>query len=129
MSATNITAASGVEDTEYSDLVLRAILVRNEGELTEIIPGEDALLLAYIEKREAGDLTSYAELKPRITQMLRNDRATYLFEGWQEFLLTESNFEPTEEPVVEDDAFEDEDYELEEDMIEEEDLPAEDSDV
>ncbi len=119
VTVTNITAASGIEDSEYSDLLMRAILVRNQGELTETIPADGALLLAYVITREPGDLTAFASLKPRITQMLRQDRARYLFEEWQEYLLREAHFVPRVIPKVPD-YEEDEYYEDEEDIDTEE---------
>ncbi|MBN1270349.1 MAG: SurA N-terminal domain-containing protein [Kiritimatiellae bacterium] len=107
----DFTAASDLEDEPYAPLLLRAVLVRNQGELTEPIPTRESLLLAHVEKREAGDVATYASLRPQIVQTLRRERQRALFDEWQSYLLEKAAFEERKlEPEPEDEIEDEEPY-------------------
>jgi len=84
--------AEGIETNEYSDILVRGILPRNQGEVTDPLPASDAVLIAYIAKRVPGDVTSLQSLRPRIRASVRRERAGVLFEGWEDYLLQEAGF-------------------------------------
>lgn len=86
-SVTNVTAASGVTNCVYSDLIMRAVLVRSEGELTEPVPADGALLVAYVRSRKAADPQLFASYKQPIITALRRERGRMLWESFEDFLL------------------------------------------
>ena len=113
------TVASGMETNEYYEILMRGILPRNQGEVTDPLPGEDAILIAYIAKRTRGDSTMLPSLQPQIRESVRQQRTRILFDEWQSYLLQSGGFEdrtaieaPEDEPV--------EDYE----DVDSEDVPA-----
>lgn len=101
------TASTGPTTNNYSDLLMRGILTRNQGEVTEMLPADDAVLLAYVVERIPGDPTTFDSLKQQIENTIRRQNGRWIFEGWQDYLLHKANLErrpteaPAEEPVSE----------------------------
>ncbi|HIE10863.1 MAG TPA: hypothetical protein EYP62_04560, partial [Kiritimatiellae bacterium] len=89
-SATNVTAASGVTNCVYSDLILRAVLVRSKGELTDPVPADGTLIIAYVQSRKAADPQLFASYRQPIITALRRERGRMLWESFEEFLLRNS---------------------------------------
>lgn len=85
--ATNVTAASGVTNSAYSDLIMRAILVRSQGEITEPVPADGGFLLAYVRRRQPADPDLFSTYKQPIINALRRERGRMLWESWEEFLM------------------------------------------
>jgi hypothetical protein len=100
---TNATALSELDFVDNADLIFRAALVRNQGELTEPIPAEGAMLLAYIRTREPADPAIFSQVKPQLVNSLRQERTRRLFNDWQTYLLEQADFTPRSEfaPVQE----------------------------
>ncbi len=95
VNVTNLTAAVGFKDLDEdtSDTILRAILVRNQGELTDLVPLEDAIAIAYIAERKPGDPARFESLRQNIINALRRDRARLLWQGFEDYLLRQAHFE------------------------------------
>ncbi len=95
------TVASGKLTNEYSEVLLRGILPRNQGEVTDLLPGEDAVLIAYVAGRAAGDSSMLDSLRPQIAESVRRQRTRLLFSDFEEHLLRAGGFEERNKPVVE----------------------------
>ncbi len=104
-------ATVGLDDRAYGDELLRAVLVYNEGEVTEPVEIENRHLVAHVAQRTAADMDQYADFRQQIVSTLTGERARILFEQWQEQLLEKAEFTPREipdpAPADEDDFYED----------------------
>jgi len=88
------TASSAMSTNEYAEILLRGVLARNQGEISDLLSTEDdAVLLAHVVKRTAGDPASLDSLRPQIRDSVKRQRARLLFEDWQSALLREAQFE------------------------------------
>jgi peptidyl-prolyl cis-trans isomerase D len=118
---TNITISSGIEDEIYSDSILRGALTCNKGEVSDMIPVEDRILLTYVADRQPGETETFASLRPQIIESIRRERSRLFFEEWQESLLADITYANPEREGITSDVEEDV---VEEDVVEE-DLPEE----
>lgn len=98
------TASTGPTTNDYSELLMRGILTRNKGEISDLLPTYDAVLVAYVQDRTAGDPMTFDSLKQQIENSIRRQNTRLLFEGWQDHLLKEANFTPRALPVDEEEA-------------------------
>ena len=102
------TASSAMSTNEYAEILLRGVLARNQGEVSDLLPTEDdAILLAHVATRKAGDPATMESLRPQIRDSVKRQRSRLLFEDWQTALLAEGQFEDRaaaaqEEPAVDD---------------------------
>jgi hypothetical protein len=88
------TATEASEQTnDYIDVILRGILPRNQGEVTDLLSTEDAVVIAYVEKRTPGSEAALDSLKPQIEETVKRQRARILFEDFQDYLLKQAKFE------------------------------------
>ncbi len=102
------TAATGLEDLEYGEQVLRAVLAYNEGEVTAPVRVNDAYLVAHVQTRSAADIAQYADFRQQIIATLARERARILFDEWQAHLLRQADFTPrVVPPRVPDEDYED----------------------
>ncbi len=81
------TASTGPTTNDYSSLLMRGVMPMNQGEVSELLPAPDAILLAYVAQRVPGDPTTYDSVKEQIEMSLRRQYARLVFDGWQEGLL------------------------------------------
>jgi len=102
-------------DEDIASVLIRHILVRNSGELTEPIPTEDgSILLGYVKSRTpATDMTSDT-MRPQIISTLRRQSSQVVFQEMQNYLLEKGDFEDKLRRTVEqtDEAETDEDPEV-----------------
>ena len=90
----DFTAADASEETnEYVNIILRGILPRNQGEVTDLLSTEDAVVIAYVEKRVPGSAAALDSLKPQIEESVKRQRSRILFEEYQDYLLKLAKFE------------------------------------
>ncbi|NCC51346.1 MAG: hypothetical protein EOM20_09035 [Spartobacteria bacterium] len=97
MTNLNAAATMGEEDEDalaFLQDILRAVLVQNQGEVTELIPLEDSIMVAHVAKRQLGDSTQYTAFRPQITATIKRDRARNLFGEWEDYLLAAGQFTP-----------------------------------
>ncbi|MFH0953528.1 MAG: SurA N-terminal domain-containing protein [Verrucomicrobiota bacterium] len=87
------TVSAGLETNEYSDVLIRGAIGQNEGEVTDLLSAEDAVLIAYVEKRTPGDAARLESLMPQIKETVRRQRGRILFEEWEDYLLRDAGFE------------------------------------
>ncbi len=117
------TAAEGLETNEHYEVILRGILARNQGEVTDLLSAEDAVLLAYVDQRTPGDPAALESLRPQIRDSVRRQRSRLLFDDWQDGLLRLASFEDRSQPPPEEE--EDEGAEADDVPADEEPAPEE----
>ena len=122
MKTGEFTVADGMETNEYSEMLIRGILPRNQGEVSDILPTEDgSALIAYIVKRTAGDPSALPSVAPQIRDTVRQQRTRILFQEWEKYLLAKAGFQDLLPSRTDDMDYEDEEVE------EDEESPAETS--
>jgi hypothetical protein len=113
VTTTQFTASSGIEeDPDHSQAILRGILTLNQGEVSDVIPAQDAVFVAHVIERQPGDPTTYESLKGQIVNSIRRQNGRFVFDAWQEQLLRDAGFkenvqEPLEEEIEEEAPVED----------------------
>lgn len=87
--------ASGGEDQkiENFDVLIRGALPHNAGEVTDLLPTREGLIVAYVKDRTPADAGLFESLKPRIAESVRRQQGRQLFEGWQDYLLKRDHFD------------------------------------
>jgi len=80
-------------ETEHMELVLRSVAALGEGELSELIPTDDGVVLASVVSRAAGDPLAKQYLRGEVLSMLNRYRAGLLFEDWRGYLLARADLE------------------------------------
>ena len=99
MNANSIT--NNLRDLSY---VLPAVLMRNQGEVTDIIPADGDWMIAYVTKRTATDPAMLNQIRPQIISSLRRERTEALFSDWQDELLKDADLKDMNaSPAVDDD--------------------------
>lgn len=96
-------SASGLQDDAYGDILLRGVLTRNRGELTELLPAEDAILLAHVRDRIHSDPATYDSLKLQLIATIRRQYGRISFDGWQDYLLRRADFRENRPAAVDED--------------------------
>lgn len=89
----DFTVAEGLETNEYSEILVRGVLPRNQGEVTDPLYFEDGVVIGFIAKRVPGDASVLASISPQIRDTVRQQRTRILFEDWQAHLLQNAGFE------------------------------------
>jgi len=92
---TNVTAGSGITNCVDSDLILRAVLVRSQGELTEPVPADDHFILAYVRRRTPASAELFSSYKKPIINALRRERGRMLLESWENYLMESVKVSPS----------------------------------
>jgi peptidyl-prolyl cis-trans isomerase D len=92
------TLAGNTLTNEYADALIRGILSRNPGEVTELLPFQGEVLVAYVAERKAGDPTALDVMRPQIVESIVRQRSRILMDDWQEYLLKKGNFEDLRKP-------------------------------
>lgn len=107
-------SSSGLKDVENGELLMRAVMMNNEGELSDLVPAEDSVLLAHVVSRSSGDPATYGSIKDQLVATIRRQYGRMTFDAWQEDLLKQANFEDRqarsieeEEPATEEEAADD----------------------
>jgi len=94
------TAAEGLEDVEFSEDLVRAVLGYNAGEIADRIDLPGMHVVPFVVERKPFDPVRFAGARRQIVDSLSTERGRILFDQWQEHLLREANFErrqPAEE--------------------------------
>ena len=117
----DFSATSRDVTNDYFDVIVSGILTHNEGEVTDVLPTEDGVLVAYVAKRVPGMMEGMDSLKPQIVETIKRQRVRLLYDEWQEYLLKEAGFE---EKVV-DDVIEDEEVPEDNQPVDDQPLDAE----
>lgn len=87
------TATEATKQTnDVIDVILRGILPRNQGEVTDLLPMDDAVVIAYIDARTPGSSMALDSLKTQIEETVKRQRARILFEDYQDYLLDQAKF-------------------------------------
>lgn len=80
-------------DEDIASVLIRHILVRNSGELTDPIPSEDgSILLGYVKTRTPALDMSAEAMRPQIITTLRRQSSQVIFQEMQNYLLEKGGF-------------------------------------
>jgi len=90
-------AGGEMETNQYTELILRGVMTRNAGEVSDLLTAEDAVILAYVADRKPSDSTQFDELRPQLIDSARRRRGQVLFEDWQNSLLKQGQLEDKNE--------------------------------
>lgn len=107
VTSAQFTASTGPTTNKYSDLLMRGIMTMNQGEVSELLPAEDAILIAHVAERLPGDPTTFDSLKNQIETTIRRQNGRYVYDSWQLYLLKQAKLEEKklkvldEEPIDE----------------------------
>jgi hypothetical protein len=101
------TASTGPTTNEYGEILMRGIMTMNQGEVSELLPARDAVLLAHVVERVPGDPTTFDSLRQQIENTIRRQNGRLVYDGWQEYLLKQANFEERNLDVTEEEPVED----------------------
>lgn len=77
----------------YTETLLRGIVTRNAGELTDVLPAEDGVVLAYVVQRRAEPGAAAGELMTQIIGSVKRQRGQVLFDDLQNYLMRPEVFE------------------------------------
>ena len=70
----------------------------NQGEVSELLPAHDSVLVAHVIARKPGDPTTLESLKEQIISSIRRQNGRYVFDDLQQYLLKQAHFEAKEIP-------------------------------
>ncbi|MBI2437228.1 MAG: SurA N-terminal domain-containing protein [Lentisphaerae bacterium] len=80
------------EDENAFYELTKKILFMNAGELTEVIPVEDGIIIGHVDSRITADRAALDSIKNDMAQYIRKRREELAFREWQEYLLAEHKF-------------------------------------
>ncbi len=80
-------------DPEIANVLIRHLLTRNAGELTDVIEMENSMLLGYIKSRQANTEVSAEMMRPQIVGTLRRQISPITFTEMQNYLLRQAEFQ------------------------------------
>lgn len=72
-------------------ILIRGILPRNEGEVTDLLETDEGIIIGCIVARKPGDMSAFSALSPQIRDTIRQQRGRLLFHEWQSYLLKQGN--------------------------------------
>ncbi|HBA85837.1 MAG TPA: hypothetical protein DCZ95_17275 [Verrucomicrobia bacterium] len=85
---------TGMKETnEFSNVIVRGVISKSQGELSELLSTPEAVVLAYVAKRTPSEASSFAALRPQISESIKRQRGQTLFEEWKTHLLKAAGFE------------------------------------
>jgi hypothetical protein len=80
-------------DLTYSDELVSSVIYMHKGELSDLVPTTNGVLLAYIRDRQTGDPATMLLLKPQMQSLLDRYNVSVLFHDWEDYLLSKAAFE------------------------------------
>lgn len=84
-----------VEEKEAFFELTKKILFMNAGELTDVIPVEDGVIIGHVDFRLASSQKLLDSVKKSLGQYIGKRRQDVVFREWQEYLLSAHKFEDT----------------------------------
>jgi parvulin-like peptidyl-prolyl isomerase len=90
--ATPFTINSGDVDETLSPDLIRAALVLNEGEVTDLIPDETGILIGQVTRREVASDMAMDSMRPQIIGTMRRQAGQVSFLDFQNYLLQRGEF-------------------------------------
>jgi peptidyl-prolyl cis-trans isomerase D len=90
----DFSVTSGMKETnELSSVIVRGVISKSQGELSDLISAPDAVVLAYVAKRTPSETVSFSAMRPQIAESIKRQRGQTLFEEWKSSLLKAAGFE------------------------------------
>jgi len=84
---TAVFSAYSAPDALSSSEILGDITVRNAGELSDVLPGANSLIIAYVKERRPADSDELATVKNQVAMTVIRRRSRILFGEWQQSLV------------------------------------------
>lgn len=110
LSAEPFTGLSGSSSTNPAvQSLVQAVVAYNPGEVTEPIPSDTGLIVAYLSSRTPADSATFDAYRDEIASTIRNRRAQGLFQDWQTALLAPERFTDLQRAADEGDELPEED--------------------
>ena len=88
VSTSELFSVYSAPDTLSSQEILSEVTLRNAHELTEVLPGTDGLIIAYVVERKPAGEEELATIQSQILSRDVRRRAGILFEEWQKSLVS-----------------------------------------
>lgn len=88
VSTTALFTASSAPDALSSQDILRDITARNAGELSEVLPGPNSLILAYVVERKPAGEEELSTVQQQVAMNVTRRRGRILFGEWQRSLVS-----------------------------------------
>jgi len=80
-------------DPDMDPALIRAALIHNEGEVTDLVQTEDGIIIGFIKSRKPDTTATVDSLRPQIVSTLRRQSSPVSFNDFQKYLLEKGNFE------------------------------------
>ena len=80
-------------DASYSEELASSIMYLNKGDLTELVPTTNGVLLAFVSDRQPGDASTMLLLKPQLQTLVDRYSVGILFRDWEDYLISKGGFE------------------------------------
>ena len=90
-------------DASYSEELASSIMYLNKGELTELVPTTNGVLMAFVSDRQPGDASNMLMLKPQLQTLVDRYSVGILFRDWEDYLISKGGFEDYAPVKVEED--------------------------
>lgn len=99
LSTEEFTSTTGLRDNVYNEQLLRGVLTRNQGELSDLLALKTGVMLAYVRERKPAEAATYESVKDQLVGMIRRQYGRVSFDGWQDYLLKKAQFEERKRDV------------------------------
>ena len=99
VNTTAVFSAVSAPDALSSPEILGDITVRNAGELSEVLPGANGLIIAYVAERKPAGADELATVQNQVATSVIRRRSRLIFGDWQKSLI--SNGKKKDNQVVE----------------------------
>lgn len=80
-------------DTSYSEELVSGVMYMNKGELSDLVPTTNGVIIAFISDRQAGDPSATVLLKPQMQSLVDRYNVAVLLRDWEDYLLSKSGFQ------------------------------------
>lgn len=80
-------------EMSYSEELVSSVMYLNKGELSDVVPTTNGVILAFISDRQAGDPAATVLLKPQMQSLVDRYNVAVLLRDWEDYLLAKSGFE------------------------------------
>lgn len=80
-------------DASYSEELASSVMYMNKGELSDLVPITNGVILAFIVDRQAGDPAATVLLKPQMQSLVDRYNVAVLLRDWEDYLLSKPGFE------------------------------------
>ena len=80
-------------ETVNSEDLVGKVMYMSQGELSDLVPTTNGVLLAFVTDRQAGDPAAMVMLKPQMQALADRYTVGVLFRDWEDYQLSKAGFE------------------------------------